>query len=336
MEASPKVSVIIPLYNRADLVGETIDSVVGQTYENWELLIVDDGSNDGSYEYVKSRSDNEKRIKPYQRYRMPKGAPTCRNIGLERATGDYIIYLDSDDLLAPHCLQQRISTFRQYSQCDFLVFPVQHFEKKAGDSTEIFFRSFHEDYLTSFLLKSYWITISPIWKREALNSLGGFDESLTCMQDGDLHTRALIEEMTFKVFDNDPAIKIDGYFREVDDDTRISRQISTSKLDSKAYAKQKARKLLIEKQMLTSERSRMLAANFLNISWNYQLIGEAQKAKTLWRYTFDEGMVSLWSYRIGKSFINSRSYPFIKNSHLFAGLLKKLHQLLLPKYLLWL
>ena len=130
-----------------------------------------------------------------KRHRAPKGAPTCRNIALERAQGTYVIYLDSDDVLAPHCLRQRVTYFKQHATCDFLVFPIQYFNQEIGDSNKLFFRFYHQDYLTSFLLQSHWITMSPIWKKEALLKLGGFDESLACMQDGDLHVRALVSQL---------------------------------------------------------------------------------------------------------------------------------------------
>ena len=63
MSQAPQVSIIVPLYNRVDLIGETINSVLKQTFNNWELIIVDDGSTDGSYEYIISLSEKESRMK---------------------------------------------------------------------------------------------------------------------------------------------------------------------------------------------------------------------------------------------------------------------------------
>lgn len=332
MKQWPKVSIIIPSFNRRNLIEETIQSVINQSYKHWELLIVDDGSTDGSFAYLQYQASINSRIKVWQRERLPKGASTCRNIALKNATGAYIIFLDSDDLLASHCLEQRTKIFEQNNQYDFLVFPIQYFENNIGDRQDIFFRKFHEDYLTSFLLKSYWITMSPIWKKEAVLRLGGFDEQLACMQDRDLHVRAIIEGKKFKVFyDRD---LIDGYLRVSDSHERISNNISSVKLNSKVLANQKLYKLLQKKQMLDSARQRMIAAHYLNISWNYRLIGLIDKADVLWKEALQKGMISKRSYLVGKSFIWLKSLPFIRHSYIISGIIKKIHQLLLPRFLL--
>ena len=334
MKTLPLVSIIMPLYNRADLVGETIDSVARQEYEHWELLIVDDGSTDGSYEYVAERSSQTDRMSVFKRHREPKGAPTCRNIGLEKAAGEYVIFLDSDDLLAPHCLTQRVAAFQQHPDHDFLVFPVQTFEKRAGDRDFIYFRYFYQDYLTSFLLQSHWITMSPIWKKEALLRLGGFDETLACMQDGDLHTRALIAKMKFKVW-HDKAM-IDSYLRVSTSYARISNSISKRKLDSKLNAKQKALHLLEKNGMLSALRERMLAAHYLNISWNFGLLDDYEQASLIWKGAYDRRLCSKRVHIMGQSFIYLVSMTPLKRSATAVAVLKRVYQLFLPKFLLWL
>ncbi|MDF9801091.1 glycosyltransferase involved in cell wall biosynthesis [Catalinimonas alkaloidigena] len=332
MKQLPKVSIIIPSFNRRKLIEETVQSVIAQSYKHWELLIVDDGSTDDSFAYLQYQASINPRIKVWQRERLPKGASTCRNIALENATGTYILFLDSDDLLAPHCLEQRTKIFEQNSHYDFLVFPIQYFENKIGDRQDIFFRRFHEDYLTSFLLKSYWITMSPIWKKEAVLKIGGFDEELACMQDRDLHIRAIIKGEKFKIF-YDKSL-VDGYLRVSNSHERISNNISSVKLDSKVLANQKLYKLLQKKQMLSPLRQRMVAAHYLNISWNYHSIGCIEKANDLWKEALQKGMISQSSYLIGKSFIWLRNMPLIRHSRIVAGIIKKIHQLLLPKFLL--
>lgn len=333
MNGSPKVSIIIPLYNRVSLVGQTLDSVINQTYENWEAIVVDDGSNDGSYEYVQDLAQKESRIKVFKRYREPKGACVCRNIGIEKSSGDFIIFLDSDDLLAPHCLQQRIQAFLDHQDQDFLVFPVQYFENEIGDREKIFFRYFYEDYLTSFLLQSHWITISPIWKKEAVIQLNGFDENLTCMQDGELHWRALVEGMKFKVFKDKELV--DSYLRHSYKHARISTSLTSSKLDSKVYAHQKIYSILQDKGLLTPIRSKILAAQFLNISWKYKMIGEGEKSNRAWKIAREYGMVDDFTYFLCKTFIKIRSSSPVKDSNILAGGVKRIYQLFLPKFLLW-
>ena len=105
----PLVSVIIPLYNRVTLVEETVNSVLLQTYTNFELIIVDDGSNDGSLLLAKSLAEQDERIAIYSRPKeLPRGANSCRNFGLKKSKGDYVKWLDSDDLLMPDALSIQV------------------------------------------------------------------------------------------------------------------------------------------------------------------------------------------------------------------------------------
>lgn len=101
---SPIISIITPSYNCAQVFKATFDSVLSQTFQNWEWIIVDDCSTDGSFEYIKELAKDDKRIVVLQ---TPKngGSAVARNIGLKHATGRYITFLDSDDLLDPNYLE---------------------------------------------------------------------------------------------------------------------------------------------------------------------------------------------------------------------------------------
>ncbi|OHX65559.1 glycosyltransferase family 2 protein [Flammeovirga pacifica] len=101
------ISIIIPTYNRAKYINETLTSLIRQTYSNWECIIVDDGSTDNTIEVVNNFIKNDDRFLFYERDIEPKGAPTCRNIGLENAKGEYIKFLDSDDWLTETALEDQ-------------------------------------------------------------------------------------------------------------------------------------------------------------------------------------------------------------------------------------
>ena len=100
----PSVSIITPLYNSKNTIKGTFGSVLSQTFKDWEWIIVDDCSTDGSFEYIKELTKNDIRIKVFQ---TPKngGSAVARNIALKHASGRYITFLDSDDLLDPNCLE---------------------------------------------------------------------------------------------------------------------------------------------------------------------------------------------------------------------------------------
>ncbi|MTI64687.1 glycosyltransferase family 2 protein [Methylophaga sp.] len=111
------VSTIMPLHNAADFVEQAIKSVLDQTFQDWELLIIDDKSTDGSVEIVKSFVSSDNRIKLIQ-LEQNSGAAVARNTGFEAAKGRYIAFLDSDDIWLPEKLEKQIH-FMQKTACPF-------------------------------------------------------------------------------------------------------------------------------------------------------------------------------------------------------------------------
>jgi glycosyltransferase involved in cell wall biosynthesis len=109
MSDQPLVSIIIPTYNRAHLIGETLDSVVTQTYLNWECIIVDDGSSDNTDEVIKEYTKKDTRFKYYHR---PKehlsGGNGARNYGFKMSKGEYVNFLDSDDLFSENKIDDQV------------------------------------------------------------------------------------------------------------------------------------------------------------------------------------------------------------------------------------
>jgi len=106
------VSIITPLYNTSDFISQTIESVLNQTYQNWEMLIIDDVSTDNSCEVVEKYSAAEPRIKLI-RSKINQGPAETRNTGIEAAQGRYIAFLDSDDLWLPEKLEKQIKHMKE-------------------------------------------------------------------------------------------------------------------------------------------------------------------------------------------------------------------------------
>lgn len=105
---NPLVSIIIPTYNSAKFLPETIESVLSQSYRNWEMLIVDDGSTDNTLSIARNFSFQDKRMRIFPLGFNYGGPAVPRNYGMKRAQGDYIAFLDSDDLWLPEKLQKQI------------------------------------------------------------------------------------------------------------------------------------------------------------------------------------------------------------------------------------
>lgn len=115
------VSIIIPTYNRAHLIGETIQSIIDQSYSDWECIVVDDGSTDGTDHVLKEWCLKDDRVTYYNRpSSRPKGGNACRNYGIELAKGEYIQFFDSDDLMFPNKLELSVSAFNKF-KVDYVV-----------------------------------------------------------------------------------------------------------------------------------------------------------------------------------------------------------------------
>nr|WP_321410893.1 glycosyltransferase family 2 protein [uncultured Carboxylicivirga sp.] len=226
------ISIIIPNYNRSQFLAESLRSVINQSYLNWEVIVVDDCSTDDSHKVVQAFQAKDKRIQWVKRIRLPKGASTCRNIGVEHVKGEYLIFLDSDDLLAPHCLEQRLELMRQNPHLDMAVFPMQLFKQIPGDQARVWNIENNKSHLERFLnLDSVWQTTGPIWKKEAFLKTGGFNESLACWQDVDIHLKALLQKLNIQTFYQLP---VDCYYRSHQSESISQGNLNTSeKLESR-------------------------------------------------------------------------------------------------------
>jgi glycosyltransferase involved in cell wall biosynthesis len=193
---SPIVSIVIPVFNRKQFVEEMILSVIAQTYQQWELLLIDDGSTDGVIELMNEFAQKEERIKVIKRERLPKGAPTCRNIGLHEAIGEYIVFFDSDDLLLDTCIQQRVDCLLNNKDIDFAVFPATAFNN-SGFISYLAGVRLKEDVLLSILRGEYaFLAVTNIYRKQKLleNDIL-WDENMIFLQDEDFNFQVISKEM---------------------------------------------------------------------------------------------------------------------------------------------
>lgn len=195
----PELTIITPIWNREDYIFETLNSILSQSFKNWEAIIVDDGSTDGSLSIVNEFLKIDNRFKLLIRSNPPKGANTCRNIGLQAARGKYVVFLDSDDLIAPSCLSSRITYFEYHPDNDFLVFMCQVFNEKVGDNHKLW-NDFNDknDISRFFRLDAPWGIHCVIWKRSSLIKLDPFVHSSTNLQDWEMHVISLLMNYNYK------------------------------------------------------------------------------------------------------------------------------------------
>lgn len=133
---SPKVSIIMPTYNRGPYIIESINSVLQQTYSNWELIIVDDASEDNTEELVSSINDD--RIQFIKTDKTGLGIK-IKNIGIKKAKGELIAFIDSDDLWAPEKLKKQIAALDDHPGAMFSITGAYDF-KKTGEPLEYYYK----------------------------------------------------------------------------------------------------------------------------------------------------------------------------------------------------
>ncbi len=120
----PLFSVVIPCYNAEQFIQDTIYSVLNQSYSNIEIIIVNDGSTDNSLAKIKEIQNNKIQIIN----KTNSGVSDSRNIGFEKSTGEYILFLDSDDVISKNYFSSALEGFQKHQEIDFCTFHIQHFD----------------------------------------------------------------------------------------------------------------------------------------------------------------------------------------------------------------
>ena len=246
----PVVSIIIPHFNRAELLHQTLRSLQAQKRNDWEAIVVDDGSVPEAWE--RARRFFDPRVRFLQRTDGIKGPSRCRNIGLKASTSRFVMFVDSDDLVAPWCLTARVAVLEAKPDAAYCVFPVMLFQKTPGDMATLWNRLEGDNDLERFLLSDPpWHTSSPLWRRQAIEGLGGFDEEIMYGDDADLHMRALFAGIPCKKVDG---VLPDVFIRRTAED-RITNTLSDRLLDSRMTRLERGTQLL--KQRGTPEQQQV-------------------------------------------------------------------------------
>lgn len=182
----PLVSVIMPAYNAELYIGEAIKSVINQTFQNWELIIVDDGSTDTTAEIIVEYKRNEKRIKSLFQKNGKQGK--ARNLGLAYSNGKYIAFLDADDLWVENKLTIQINYLLVNQEID-LIFSSGYFLDR-GNSTDfdvVVKPIWNINDLPLFVNKNQVPIVSVIVKKICLDNVSNFIEDLDIQNVEDYH-----------------------------------------------------------------------------------------------------------------------------------------------------
>lgn len=189
------VSIIVPTYNRAHLICETLDSITAQTYTNWECIIVDDGSIDNSHTLLIEYCEKDKRMQYHQRPKnRPKGANACRNYGFELSIGKYIKWFDSDDIMLPEHLETLVIALEK-ENFDYAIGDFINFEDGKSIDKKLFnFDKNNVEMNSGMFAKGQiqWITDDFLGKRNILKDIR-FNEQLEDGQEYNLFVRLLLQ-----------------------------------------------------------------------------------------------------------------------------------------------
>ncbi len=168
-----KISVIIPVYQVEKTLQRCVDSITAQSFADWEAILVDDGSTDGSAAICDSCQTNDSRIKAI--HEENRGLGAARNRGIEEATGDYIMFVDSDDTLSSETLEKLAAETANHADCDLIEFPIF---TKYGNAKEQSIQSFPRntytdkwDYWFNGLAYAHSYACNKIFRREVFSKV---------------------------------------------------------------------------------------------------------------------------------------------------------------------
>lgn len=208
----PLISVVIPCYNFGHLIGYSLDSLLAQSYTNWECIIVDDGSSDNSEEVIARYIAKDKRFTYHKQ--VNSGPAKARNVGIELATGDWLQFLDADDLLSPEKLKYQVEAIVADASIDVVYGPTLHFTTTKNEPGELgalkpdagkrpSISGQGKEVVKTFLQVTFFPSAGLI-KRSVVDALGHLDVSLIQSEDWDLFLRAAQMGASFKYLGQTP------------------------------------------------------------------------------------------------------------------------------------
>ncbi|HXZ94924.1 MAG TPA: glycosyltransferase, partial [Dehalococcoidia bacterium] len=261
-DTDTSLSVIIPTYNRAETVGRAIQSVLDQTYQDFEIVVVDDGSKDNTEEVVKSF--NDKRVK-YIKHERNEGVAAARNTGIKATRRKYIAFQDSDDEWLPEKLEKQMVCFRTASSNIGVVYTaflrVEGDKKTYVPSPEVIQKE--GDIYDSLLRGNFVATPAAVVKRECFAKVGMFDEDIPCLEDWELWLR----------------ISKHYHFRCIDEPLVIAYSATAGSLIANQDAVARGYELVFKKYYggIKKKGRRLLASYYINVGDSLSLSGEFKR-----------------------------------------------------------
>lgn len=257
----PKVSVVIPTYNRAEFLRSAIETVINQTFQDFEIIVVDDGSIDKTHEVVTGFDDE--RIK-YIRHEMSKGGSAARNTGIVKSDSKYIAFLDDDDEWVPEKLQMQVGILEDGSP---KVGGVYTGHMVVDNNSGRILREWtpkRRGSIYNDMFARNWVSTasSLLLRRNCFNKVGLFDESLPSFQDYDMWIR-ISKEFDFEYI-NKPLVKY---------------RVHGNKIWTNLEALGKGMELMLKKYGESPEFRKNYSNYYLNLGVSYCYSGNTKKGR---------------------------------------------------------
>ena len=303
---NPHVSIILPSFNRAHLITETLDSILSQSYQNWECIVIDDGSDDATEEVVQGYRQNDARIAYAKRpQNRPKGANACRNYGLNISRGELINWFDSDDLMTISHLEMHVQN-HQNSDCAATVSSANVFQQITANHIRKWDNIKPTQNIIDEMIANHvlWPINCVVWKKSALPSQP-FMEELASSQEWTFHLSQLIDGIHYKIIEQATCLVREHQQRTGKD---ISAAKSFSTFSSRRYIMQ----LLQQRKMLSHPAEKGLLKDIFTALRQSIQYKHYQVANTILRYLTHQIRQSRYSINIFK--VLMLAYPIYKLS----------------------
>lgn len=209
---SELISVIVPGHNYGHFISETLDSILNQTYKNWECLVIDNGSSDNTVDVVNAFIEKDTRFRVFS---ISKSTTSeARNFGISKSKGKYLLFLDSDDQIASGKMDESLNIFRQSPNTHLVYTASKYYDDGHPDVLRNKMNPASHDLLSHYegpslpLLKkmvdgNLFTICSPIIKKEKVLKIDGFNDSLNWVEDWDFYIRLLASDIELKFCGSD-------------------------------------------------------------------------------------------------------------------------------------
>jgi glycosyltransferase involved in cell wall biosynthesis len=294
---TPKVSIIIPTYNRAHYICESVNSIFAQTFKDYEIIVIDDGSSDNTREVLKKYGDRIHYV-----YQKNMGPPAAMNTGVRQTKGEYYLILGDDDVLMPDMLERQVEVLDKNPDVAFVCSGIHFIDAEGKVYKTSQDGRYREKSFKSLLFDNFVWHLTTLVRRQVSEEMGHFDESLLTTHDHDLWLRIALKHR-FEYTDA-PLAKFRRHPGNFSKSLDIHLKDHLAILD----------KPIIREHLTILERIKFRAVNYYRFGMFYARVGDYLKASSCyWLAVFTYPTIGLhfWPYETQKMKF-SLPYRFFK------------------------